>query len=466
MEDERSRIEDLQQRVIPLKPIYEGYNAVSQDLIERLRERISIEATKPSSVRKQNIVLASFLATAQQIQNKYKSLLGIARKPTYYAPYPEVGHSVVEYVTDCLVRSGLIEEIPNTGIRHFWEEDNGLNWVGIITCYSINTNLYEEEGFLQAQFLDAHRPLVQVSVLESYEAKMIRESRNQVRKKLKLGEINKLFPREYRRTGNQVAELNTFQRQHPLGLPPLDTGVQTFAACATRTFHQASMEAGGRYYGAWTTLGSQYRLGSTIDGEPVAEIDLNASQPTLFSAMMGIPMKVGDTWDDLYVHILDKVDLSGIDSDDTPDIKRKKIKQVAVEVIGTGNNNKEEASPLGKQKFVEGEFARYRDALNETVPALLFLDKHHFNGAGFISYHEAQMMTATLHRLMSMDIPAFSIHDCCLVKEADVLVATDVYRDTIRNYIKENGKGSVDVTVPVSIERKNEEKERMSGYFH
>ena len=49
-------------------------------------------------------------------------------------------------------------------------------------------------------------------------------------------------------------------------------------------------DSGGRYYGAWTNLESWERLQSTIDGEPIVSIDLNASQPTLFSSLMGMKM--------------------------------------------------------------------------------------------------------------------------------------------------------------------------------
>ena len=75
------------------------------------------------------------------------------------------------------------------------------------------------------------------------------------------------------------------------------------------------------------------------------------------------------------------------------------------------------------------------------------------------------MMTLALHQLKGMGIPAYPVHDCLLVKNSNVDDALNVYRETIRSYIKEEGKGSLDITVPVSIERSGEEKERIVGYY-
>ena len=45
-----------------------------------------------------------------------------------------------------------------------------------------------------------------------------------------------------------------------------------------------------------------------IDDEPICEIDLNGSQPTLFSALLGIRMNVGDTWTDVYSAVVERLD--------------------------------------------------------------------------------------------------------------------------------------------------------------
>jgi hypothetical protein len=262
-----------------------------------------------------------------------------------------------------------------------------------------------------------------------------------------------------------VESLNTFWREHPLALPQIGNGVRGYAACATRVFHDGALDRGGRYYGAWTTLNSEYRLQSTIDGEPLAEIDLNASQPTLFSSMLGMRMDVGNMWKDLYAVVADHVDLTDIDVEDDNTTKRNKLKQVTVELIGTGNAFKRQEAEQGRFTFKDGEYARYRNALTKVVPALHQLNDDYYNGSGFISFHEAQMMMLTLHKLKDMGVVAYPVHDCLLVKDKEVDTALNVYRETIRGYIKEYGHGSVDILVPVSVERSGKEKQRVVGLY-
>ena len=98
----------------------------------------------------------------------------------------------------------------------------------------------------------------------------------------------------------------------------------------------STMEAlisGGRWYGGWTNLKSHKRLHMRIDDEPICEIDLNASQPTLFSALLGIRMNVGgDTWTDVYASVVER-----LVRDEEPTLLRMMVKQVLVEMLGSGN---------------------------------------------------------------------------------------------------------------------------------
>jgi len=101
------------------------------------------------------------------------------------------------------------------------------------------------------------------------------------------------------------------------------------------------------------------RLFCTIDGEPICEIDIKASQPTLFSSLLGYRLgglKKGGQWWDVYA------DLSRLGSvnhwwtvvDDTIDVieqikrNRKVAKAVVMELIGSGNSLKSRVSVLIK----------------------------------------------------------------------------------------------------------------------
>ena len=72
-----------------------------------------------------------------------------------------------------------------------------------------------------------------------------------------------------------------------------------------------------------------------IDDEPICEIDLNGSQPTLFSALLGIRMNVGETWTDVYASVVER-----LDAGEERSLLRKMVKQVIVEMLGSGNCNR------------------------------------------------------------------------------------------------------------------------------
>ena len=147
---------------------------------------------------------------------------------------------------------------------------------------------------------------------------------------------------------------------------------QTHYASDYRGFHNASITSGGKWYGGWTNISTDQRLNFTIDEKPVCEVDLNASLPTLLACLVSKPMRIGETWTDAYQHLVDHF----------PKIEnaREKVKQVFVELIGTGNPNKRER-PKHQGSILEDveEFILIRDLATYTYPALLDLNKQQFN---------------------------------------------------------------------------------------
>jgi len=468
VEDKQQKVAELRADVIPVKPIYEPYNQAAKDVVDLVFSQLKLTESRPTSIAKQKIVIASILAITQKAFNKVDGVIAIPSNNNYWSEFPHVGKDIVYRVRDALVEAGFITFIPETGKVHFWDGDDGsLKSMGLLSCYDLDDSLSHLKGFVDAEFVETGRATVLVSVPETRGQRILRERNNKRREKMKKEEVLKAYGKAYTIHHMEVERLLKFWSEHPLALPPLDNGFVSYAACATRVFHDGRLDSGGRFYGAWTPMSSAYRLQGTIDGEPLAEVDLNASQPTLFSSMVGIPLKIGKgMWEDLYEHILDKVDLTDVDVDDDKHTRRAKAKQVTVEVIGSGNHNKSGAAADGKNDFALGEYARYRNALIDVVPALRELDAEYKNGAGYISFHEAQIMTLTLLYLRDKGVVAYPIHDCLLVKDKEAMIAADAYRQCVRAYIKEYGEGDVDVTVPVSIERKDQDKERITGYYH
>ena len=470
MADNIERLQSLRDDTVPLRPVYEPYNAAANTLVDLVHQSLDLATDRPTSVERQKVVVCSFLATAQRAFSKEDGAVAIASKAEYWSHYPLVGVDIIKQVTKALVTGDFIKPVEDTGRRAFWtDEDGKQRSIGLMRIYTLNESLLTLDGFVDSEFIETGRPTIQVGIAETKAAKYYRKLNKRRKPKMTKDDMRKTFGKPYGVATLGVESLNTFWREHPLALPQIGNGVRGYAACATRVFHDGALDRGGRYYGAWTTLNSEYRLQSTIDGEPLAEIDLNASQPTLFSSMLGMRMYVGGMWEDLYAIVASHVDLTDIDVEDDNTTKRNKLKQVTVELIGTGNAFKRQEAEGGRFTFKDGEYARYRNALTKVVPALHQLqntnDGGYYNGSGFISFHEAQMMMLTLQKLKDMGVVAYPVHDCLLVKDKEVDTALNVYRETIRNYIKEHGHGSVDILVPVSVERIGEAKQRVVGLY-
>ena len=79
-------------------------------------------------------------------------------------------------------------------------------------------------------------------------------------------------------------------------------------------------------------------------------------------------------------------------------------------------------------------------------------------------------MTLVLHFLMALNIPAYPVHDCLMVKASHQEEAMTVLRDTIKAYIivhcKQNKRPNIiSLVVPVSIEGNGKKKARIKGYY-
>jgi hypothetical protein len=468
METNSKKKQEKEWEIVPLKPVWQPYNEETQRFLEWFCTHFCNVPSGPKESAKYLTVVSSFLALSQQVFNKTYSQMAIPHDNNYWSAFPYAGRTVVDKVREDLLSSDAITFVEGTGYKNVWKDDHG-KWEqdGQVSLYALNDSLLSQEGFVDAEWIETGRPPLQIGQSESRRQRSERKRQNKASPKMLLKDMKK-FGKAYGLASNGVTRLNTFMKQHPLALPPLVNGVVSYAACMTRIYHNGSMIEGGRYYGAWTNLKGDYRLQSTIDGEPIVSIDLNASQPTLFNALMGVKMNLGDSWYDLYAAAVS--DLA--QSVDDYDPLRNKIKQVAVEIIGTGNPKKSKPAKAGKCVFDEetDEYNEIRKKLLDVAPALKSLNDEYLNGAGFISYHEAEMMTLVLHNLMALNIPAYPVHDCLIVKASHQEKAMTVLRDTIQAYIidhcKQNKRPNIiSLVVPVSVEGNGKNKTRIKGYY-
>ena len=184
--------------------------------------------------------------------------------------------------------------------------------------------------------------------------------------------------------------------EHPL-YNPID---DEYYSSARRIFHNGSIKAGGRYYGGWTDISSDHRFAFTLDGHPVVHVDVNAMILSLVSSLTGKPINMIGVYEDLYRAVVFQI----------PNISnaRGKVKQVIMELTGSGNPYKAEPSEHSKEIIDDvEEFLQIRDLCLDAYP-LKCLDKNKLNFVNDLSYHEAQILTQTLR--LDIGIVAYPVH--------------------------------------------------------
>jgi hypothetical protein len=469
------------------KPQYLPHNDDAHALIEALAVELGL-TLKNSAGAKHKAILASFLYCVQEAGvGAYLDWSGgtTSQDTTGFSFFPATGSTTVVQVRTKLVDAGyvilgadlLAREVPAVlqeliGLPTQRERKRDIN------TYRINEMpLLADPRLTSALFVDAKRPYVMVNKPEEYTDRVDRKVANIKAPKLSWSEVYEgKQKRRATAAARAVMEMNAYWAKHPLTLPATNTDSAKLFACATRIFHDGSLISGGRWYGGWTNLKSHKRLHMRIDNEPICEIDLNGSQPTLFSALLGIRMNVGDTWTDVYTAVVER-----LDAGEERSLLRKMVKQVIVEMLGSGNCNrtgpastKPPKRPDEPQLFFDTDNSKQmylqiqREAL-EVFPALKHLDAKYYNATGFLSYHESEILTLTLLRLKEMGVPAYGVHDCVVVKQSDKDKAAETYRSVIRDYVvkhqKANNHPILNIEAGLTIEELNKDKVKLTGCY-
>ena len=455
---------------ISFKPVFEAYNADAIALVSDLITQLGLSGTGPKTSTKHRLILSSVLAQSVRATDEDNPTLAVSKETTHWAHY-SVGLKAILQVFTALEEHGFISFVEGSGEFLIYEGDDGKKHrIGVRSQYLVQDRLLDLQGLEEATWIDTGRPAVQVPVKETFAKTRWRKSQGISREKMHTAEVKARFGRRYGQAVAGVNHISEMWRKHPLCLPAEGNRQTAYAASATRIYHNGKMTASGRYYGAWSNIGSKQRLQCSIDDEPVVSIDLNASQPTLFSSLMGKKMNVS-VWSDLYEEALLDITLLGPSRADTTDQRRAKIKQVTVEMIGLGNPEKQHPAQDSKVKFRnQGEYFQYQCAVIGCVPALQMLDDKLLNGPNFISYHEAEIMQGTLEALAAAGVAAYPVHDCVIVQKRYQDLAVTTYRQTIRDYVLDHNRKAkvepVDITIPVSIEERDKAKKRLDGYYN
>jgi hypothetical protein len=452
------------------RPVWLPYNDIAHDLVAALVDLFGYPTSGPKA-QKYAVVVASLLKASQayvsSTSNDLSHYVGIQRRASAWSRYPLVGRTVSDaVVNDFLGHFGgkLVKGSATSGLH---KDDQG-NWRTDpkMSMYTLDLDKLPKQ-LSAARFIEVGRPLVKVNKAETRQQKNRRKTQKLAKPFLNGKAAKGVAEDALKASENRIQCLNDFWVKHPLVLPNGHA-----AASATRVFHDSRFDAGGRISGGWTGLDQKSkRLHCTIDGEPVVEIDIRASQPTLLSSLLGYKMGglgPNGEWDDVYGELSNLVAIHHywtIVDDKTDQIElikrnRNVAKGVVMALIGSGLPLKSKATTELVKDFglTPTGWLLFRDKLVETIPALNDLEPRYdqkgqlegyINGAGFLSHHESEMTLRTVEALIEQDVPAYSVHDSLIVKVGDAVVAAKVFRQTIHDYCKQ--LSGLEVLVPLSV---------------
>ena len=465
-------------------PHHLPHNAAAQRLTKQTADALGLSLSGKTG-QKHEIVLASFLcAVKHRDENTIVWRTGKDNKDSDdWAFNPKVGQSVSLKICTALEEAGFISRITDEGrIRAIFPVeldqrimDELLSQIGKgkrtpAALFEVNTDMLDVEAVAEASFVEANRPHVYLNKAEQSKERIDRKKRRDSAPKHSLTTIKATYGPAYSRAVQSVKQMNAMWLQHPLHLPKTHSSTEMYFASATRIFHNGNFDSGGRWYGGWTSLSRETRKHLTIDGEPVVEVDLNASLLTLLSCVVSQPMQCGDTWDDAYAVVAERLDF-----DEPYEVSRAKVKQVIVELIGTGNPHKAEPavhdkdSPFDDSETSKKQFNHIRELCHQAYPALLMLNKKDMNFIAALSFHEATIITQTMLKLKDMGVAAYSMHDGLIVKQsnADTTVSTlrEVYDEYVTTHQVKHRLTKLGISVPVSVDGINVAKHRHAGGY-
>ena len=465
-------------------PHYLPHNAVAERLIQQTADALGLSLSGKSG-QKHQVIIASFLcAVKHRDENTIVWRTGKDNQDSdYWAFIPKGGHSVSLKICTALDDAGFISRVTDEGRINLMVSQEldplmkveMLSWLNRgkrtpAALFEVNTDLLDIEALAAASFVETNRPHVYLNKAEQPKERIDRKKRRDSAPKHSLTTIKETYGPAYSRAVRSVKQMNEVWLQHPLHLPKTHGSTEMYFASATRIYHNGNFDSGGRWYGGWTSLTREIRKHLTLDGEPVVEVDLNASLLTLLSCVVSQPMQCGDTWDDAYAVVAERLEF-----DEPYEVSRAKVKQVIVELIGTGNPHKAEPaakdkdSPFDDSETSKKQFNHIRELCHEVYPALLMLNKKDMNFVAALSFHEATIITQTMLKLKDMGVAAYSMHDGLIVKQsnADITVSTlrEVYEEYVTTHQVKHRLTKLGINIPLSVEGIHESKRKHAGSY-
>ena len=415
------------------KPSYLPSNGAANILVRSLAEELGLSLNK-----KYEIILASFLAVAKKVNGQAFdwAINNDNKNLKFWSLFPNVSSKSVSEVYRLLRKYGYIGAIADNKVSVINSADfEKSNW---IKAQRLPKYFMEE-----AAFIESNLPFVLVNQPERYEDRIETENQHFFAPKLSVKELEQEFGEDYKLAYRSVKEMNSFWSQHPLYNPIANE----FYASARRIFYNDSLKSGGYWYGGWTYFNSNQRCSFTIDSQPVVQIDANAMIICLLSSLTGKPMNMIGSFKDVYQAVFSQI----------PNIanSRDKVKQVIMELVGSGDPNKEKPSSDSEILDNVGEYIYIRDLCLQAYPALKCLNTEHFNFINDLSYYEADILTLTLLNLKQIGVVAYPERGGLIVRLGDEFNAVETlkkaYRDYVYSFQKLNKLPELDLDIALTV---------------
>ena len=398
-----------------VSPQIEPATESSTVAIDQLLTDLGCLGDRPTSNAKVRVLLSSFLMQAQRLASRVERkggqmIIGWPHDEAYWRIRSQVGYKVAAKLRRALIKHGWMQHEVDAEIN--LHDGDG-------SCH----------GYLIADFVPSKAQGISFQSNDSF----IYATKSSALK-------TKVVHRDMDKRTKAIWAL---WRQAPLTYGDNQHQMWT----AHRAFSDAELTKGGRFYGPWTSMRKAERLKCTIDGKPVAEVDVSGMFLTLLCSITGhVPFttRFKDPYQ-LPYHF--------------KDIDRSEVKAVINSAIGGGTSKQYQPTKMIKMANISQE--RLKEIRAAIIPAYECLQSLHKIEmySETLAMHEVEIMMRLIERLRK---PIFILHDCLICQQDDAL---DVGKELQKQYVSYcSEKGWTPIEPAFSIEKEGKEKQLISGH--
>ena len=397
-----------------VSPQIEPATESSAVVIDQLLAELGCLGDRPTSNAKVRVLLSSFLMQAQRLADRVerkggRMVIGWPHDEAYWRIRSRVGYKVAANLRKALIKNGWMQHEVGAEI-----------------------NLYDGDGschgYLIADFVPSK---AQGLSFQSNESLIYATKSSALKTKVVDREIDK-----------RTKAIWALWKKAPLTYGDNQHQMWT----AHRSFSDAKLTKGGRFYGEWTSMRKEERLKCTIDGKPVAEVDVSGMFLKLLCSITGhVPFttRFKDPYQ-LPHHF--------------KDIDRSEVKAVINSAIGGGTPKQYQPTKMIKIANISQE--RLSEIRSAIIPAYKCLQSLHKTDlySETLAMHEVEVMMRLVERLRK---PIFILHDCLICQQDDALDVGKELQDQFLDYCFE--KGWTLIEPAFSIEMEGKEKRLVGG---